>query len=571
MVQSSEILLEDLRERVTVDGLTPSAIERLHHMMISAATRLPVLDGLFLYDERGNWVVNSRAGEPDHSLNNSDRGYFEYHRTHTDLGVHIDQPVRSRSGGAWILPISVRFDKPDGSFGGVILATVSIDFLQRFYQTFEPGAGGSITLLSEQGILIARNPADEKVIGTDVSARPVFKGIAPGAPTSTYEYRSSVDNIVRIGSMQRVLEYPLMMLVSHSSVEVLADWWSSAMRYFTIGCIATASMIFLGFRMAEQVRVRADAERRYRLLAEYSSDAILCATMSGDRIYVSPSFSILTGWSNEESLNIRWSEMVHPEDRTHVADALNALKNGAELVNSTFRYIRKDGAFLWVEARLQIIPGINPSDRQFIANLRDITKRKAAEDAIVVLNGVLAAQANTDGLTGLANRRRFDEALSSEWFRSSRTGSPISLLMIDVDRFKLYNDRYGHQQGDACLKAISAAIEQAVRRPGDLVARYGGEEIVVLLPETDEAGAGEVAENVRRSIEQAALDHLENPPWSFVTASIGVATHRSHSAEGMASTDLLSRADEALYRAKRGGRNRVVCAEIQEKPAGRWA
>lgn len=218
---------------------------------------------------------------------------------------------------------------------------------------------------------------------------------------------------------------------------------------------------------------------------------------------------------------------------------------------------------------MQIIPGASPAEWQFIANLRDITKRKAAEDAIIVLNEVLAAQANTDGLTGLANRRRFDQALESEWSRSSRRGSPISLLMIDVDRFKHYNDRYGHQQGDICLMAISAAIARTAHRPGDLIARYGGEEIVVLLPETDEVGAREVAENTRRAIEQAAIEHLENPPWGFATASIGVATHRPNAVEGAIAADLISRADEALYRAKRGGRNQVVSAEDQARPLGK--
>jgi diguanylate cyclase (GGDEF)-like protein/PAS domain S-box-containing protein len=557
VVKTSETVLVDLRERVTIDRLAPESLERLHRSMEAAVHQLPMLDGLFIYDEAGNWIVNSRLGTPDPSLNNADRTYFQYHRSHDDIGPHVDQPIRSRSGGGWILPISMRLNKPDGSFGGVLLATVSIDFLQRFYQTFDPGAGGSITLLSAQGLIIARNPPDERSIGADVSGRSFFRQITPDLVADTFEYVSAIDDVARLGSVRRVDDYPLLLLVSHSAVGILSDWWSDAIRYLTIGCIAAASLIFLGIRMAEQIRVREEAEQRYRLLAEYSSDAILCATMNGHRIYVSPSFSNLTGWSNEESLRIHWSAMVHPDDQVSVDAALSALKNGAEQVTSTFRYIRKDGTLLWVEARMHIIPAAD-GERQFIANMRDVTKRKAAEDAVTVLNAVLAAQAKTDSLTGLANRRHFDESLDFEWSRAMRTGSKLSLLMIDVDRFKLYNDRYGHQQGDTCLKAISDGIARGARRPGDLVARYGGEEIVVLLPDTDEPGTLEIGERIRASIETNALQHEDNLPWGVATASIGTATLEPDAIECREASQLIALADQALYDAKRAGRNRVV-------------
>ena len=436
VVKTSETVLEGLRERITADGLAPESLGRLHDSMTAAADRLPMLDGLFVYDAAGNWVVNSRPGTPDPSLNNADRAYFQYHRTHDDLAVHVDRTIQSRSGGGWILPVSVRFNRSDGSFGGVILATVSIDFLQRFYQAFDPGAGGAITLLSAQGIIIARNPAEARMIGADVSGTSFFRQITPGTVAGTFRYLSSIDNVTRLGSMHRIADYPLVVAVSHSAVEALADWWSDAIRYLTIGCIAAASFIFLGIRMAEQIRVREDAERRYRLLAEYSTDAILCATMSGHRLYVSPSFATLTGWSEAESLRVHWTAMVHPEDRDSLDAALTALKDGADHVTATYRYIRSDGSSLWVESNMQIVPGTDADERQFVANMRDITKRKAAEDAVIVLNEVLAAQAKTDGLTGIANRRHFDEALAFEWSRAMRTGSPLSLLMIDVDRFK---------------------------------------------------------------------------------------------------------------------------------------
>jgi len=247
---------------------------------------------------------------------------------------------------------------------------------------------------------------------------------------------------------------------------------------------------------------------------------------------------------------------------------LTALKDGADQVTATYRYIRKDGSLLWVESNMQIVPGTDADERQFVANMRDITQRKAAEDAVVVLNAVLAAQARTDSLMGIANRRRFDEALEHEWARALRTGSTLSLLMIDVDRFKLYNDRYGHQQGDLCLKAIADAVAQAARRPGDLVARYGGEEIGVLLPETDADGASEIAERVRASIEASAIEHRDSVPWGIVTASLGAATLKPIATDEPAAASLVELADRALYQAKRAGRNQVVAFASTPRTSG---
>jgi diguanylate cyclase (GGDEF)-like protein len=151
-----------------------------------------------------------------------------------------------------------------------------------------------------------------------------------------------------------------------------------------------------------------------------------------------------------------------------------------------------------------------------------------------------------DALTGVDNRRRFDEALDREWRRSSRSGSPLSLLMIDVDRFKEYNDTRGHQAGDECLRAVAVVLRECLSRAADVVARYGGEEFAVLLPDSDLAGARCVAERLRARVE-------ERTP---VTISAGVATMAA--AQAIWPTALVSAADDALYEAKRQGRNRVV-------------
>jgi diguanylate cyclase (GGDEF)-like protein len=194
---------------------------------------------------------------------------------------------------------------------------------------------------------------------------------------------------------------------------------------------------------------------------------------------------------------------------------------------------------------------IYAADGQLLAvieTLRDVTEQKLAQTALERL-------ATLDGLTGIANRRHFDERLQNEWSRASRANAPLSLIMADVDYFKRYNDTYGHQQGDECLKAVSAVLQRLAFRVSDLAARYGGEEFAVILPNTDLKGACEVAERIRAEVEAAALPHGGNEVAPCVTLSLGVAT-LFPDAEGQSKT-LVSQADQALYQAKKEGRNRV--------------
>ncbi|WP_018991970.1 diguanylate cyclase domain-containing protein [Aromatoleum toluclasticum] len=174
-----------------------------------------------------------------------------------------------------------------------------------------------------------------------------------------------------------------------------------------------------------------------------------------------------------------------------------------------------------------------------------------------------------DGLTGIANRRTFDATLSREWRRSARSGAPISLMVVDVDCFKQFNDAYGHQVGDECLKAVARALAGNTRRPVDLVARYGGEEFAVVLPDTDAQGAAIVGESMRRAVEALAITHRHSTAARVVTVSLGIAVTRPERSDDGGFATLLTRADEALYRAKRDGRNRWHLAVASELAAAR--
>lgn len=176
---------------------------------------------------------------------------------------------------------------------------------------------------------------------------------------------------------------------------------------------------------------------------------------------------------------------------------------------------------------------------------RELRRRQRAEDQ-------LACLAATDGLTGLDNRRQMDTSMETEWSRAQRSGKPLSMLMIDVDHFKAFNERHGHQGGDQALRKVAQTIASNIRRPGDMAARYGGEEFVVVLPETDSKGALNIAENVRKAIETLPPFPGDEQP---ITVSIGVASQMVHSGDKLAA--FFGIADKALYQAKNNGRNRV--------------
>ena len=212
-----------------------------------------------------------------------------------------------------------------------------------------------------------------------------------------------------------------------------------------------------------------------------------------------------------------------------------------------------------------------PSHTELLARIRsalrlktEMNQRKAREEDLLVLNDRLAEVnrelerlSTTDSLTGLANRRSFNEFLSREWLREQREQKPFSVIMIDIDHFKKYNDAYGHLEGDVCLQKVSLALQRALCRAGALLARYGGEEFLCLLPETDHAGAELVAQHVLESIRAANIPHTGSE-FQIVTVSIGLACVPANTKESQ--TDWLKKADAALYEAKCNGRNRIVDA-----------
>jgi diguanylate cyclase (GGDEF)-like protein/PAS domain S-box-containing protein len=238
---------------------------------------------------------------------------------------------------------------------------------------------------------------------------------------------------------------------------------------------------------------------------------------------------------------------------TYVAKTRAALKSGGE-----WEIELTDGR--WLYARASPVP-----DGGYISVVSDITERKRAELALSELNHKLAELANVDGLTGLTNRRAFDEALDAELRRSARSGTPLGLLLIDVDHFKAFNDTYGHPEGDDCLKAVAKVLTETLNRPGDLPARYGGEEFAAILPDTDAKGAMAIAEAIRVAVRHRAIAQ-DGTPTGILTVSIGVSAYAQGGAASMA--ELVQAADDALYAAKAAGRDRVVMGGVDKVKAG---
>lgn len=302
--------------------------------------------------------------------------------------------------------------------------------------------------------------------------------------------------------------------------------------------------------MAERARLTArvsESETRYRMLADYSHDVVVRMRADGQRLYVSPSARDILGWEPDELLQPSQA-LVHPEDRAVQLQTIAAVVASGNPVTAIYRLRHKQGHYVWMEAVARPIPSADGTATDIIFAGRDITERVAAEQALQASREELEMQARVDSLTGLANRRQFDERLALALGRSRRHGLAVALMYMDIDHFKKVNDDFGHAAGDEVLRVFGQRLSACVRS-GDLVARLGGDEFVVLVEDLSTCGAAEVI--ARKLIaamgEGIAIDGVT----LHVTTSIGIA----FSMHPAIAKVLTSTADAALYTAKKAGRN----------------
>lgn len=306
-----------------------------------------------------------------------------------------------------------------------------------------------------------------------------------------------------------------------------------------------------------------ESEKRYRFITENSTDIISRHNADGSIVYISPIVENILGYKPEELIE---TFIENPPKTRSIINLIDhkvmQLKKG-EIYTFSYEMQKKNGEFIFLESTVKAF--YEEDDRTiagFIAVSRDITERKLFEEKLQRTNEFLKQLSTMDGLTGIANRRRFDEFLENECHRSAESGLPLSLIMFDIDFFKLYNDTYGHQAGDDCLKKIASTINLRINRSSDLFARYGGEEFAIVLPGTKLSGAAKVAESVRAAVENIKIPHSQSKVSDFVTISVGVVSTESVLPK---SNLIIEKADDALYCAKKLGRNRIVKVEQTEE------
>lgn len=434
--------LLDLSERIETDGLGQDQRLRLQKIMQTQANNFPQLHGTFVYDAQGDWILTSN-GKPLSHANNADRAYFKYHVTHNNNTIYIGEVIRSRSTGDLIIPVSRRLNNPDGSFAGVVIATLYVDYFRQFYNTFALNNNASLSLILSDGTILYRRPYNEEAIGKNISRSVLFREILPRSPLGNVTMLSQFDNVERVYGYSRVERYPLVITAGLSKQDVLAEWRSDASLFVIGGGVLLTILLALGLVLIRQIN--------------------------------------------------------------------HSVQTEVELMRT--------------------------------------------RDQLTQMNHTLEELALLDSLTGLANRRQFDIALKNEMTRAARNDRYVALLMLDIDYFKQFNDIYGHVAGDQCLQQLGRMLQSMANRPGDLMARYGGEELAIILPDTNLQGAVAFAERVLEGIRKLQIAH-SGSPLGIITASIGASAKIPHPYNDTPLT-LVSIADSALYTAKKGGKNQV--------------
>ena len=275
--------------------------------------------------------------------------------------------------------------------------------------------------------------------------------------------------------------------------------------------------------------------------------------------YIGPQIEELLGWLPESWVGAQdWAERMHIDERASVVDFCVSQSKAGVDHEVDYRALTKAGGYVWIRDVVHVVRNPDGTVDSLIGFMFDISERKRTEEKLLELQKELEDLSFRDGLTGIANRRRFDALLDLEWKAARRTKRPISLVMFDIDFFKQYNDLYGHICGDDCLKRVAETLRTGAARPRDFVARFGGEEFVLVLPETDETGAANIGARCREAVLQQRIPHEASEVAQSVTVSVGVATIVPSADDEP--VRIIETADKCLYRAKQGGRNSLVVA-----------
>jgi diguanylate cyclase (GGDEF)-like protein/PAS domain S-box-containing protein len=300
--------------------------------------------------------------------------------------------------------------------------------------------------------------------------------------------------------------------------------------------------------------------RLYAKVIENTLQAIIITDASGKIVFANEAFVKQTGYALEE-LKGQTPRILKSgkQDNQFYNELWSTLLEAGQWQGELWNR-DKHGRLYYEILNISVIRDELGTLTNFVAISSDITTHKLENEKLEEVNVMLQQLSSIDGLTSIANRRYFDESLEREWRRAIRKKTELSLVMIDIDHFKSFNDTYGHLSGDECIKSVAQVLNSSVNRPGDLAARFGGEEFVVMLPDTEPDGALKVARLIRDTIEALQITHGGSPDNKYVTVSLGVATISPELKND--SKELVFAADQALYEAKENGRNRVSAVRL---------
>jgi diguanylate cyclase (GGDEF)-like protein/PAS domain S-box-containing protein len=479
----------------------------------------------------------------------------------------FDWTIRCRGGRHFAARLSVTAIQVDGELTGFTLVARDPKGLhqveqalreseERFRGAFEHSPVG-MALVSPEGFWLQTNPALCRMLGyTEAELRRrTFSDVSHPDDVGI-----SVTRVCELLSGGRD-QYQLRKRYLHKNRRVV---WVNANVSLVRGpdrrplyLVAQILDVTAQRRAEEALR---ESEERFRDLFENASDLIQCADATGRLLYVNRAWCAKLGYTEREAQSLAQDRVIHPDDVERCRATFKRLMNGEPCGTVEGRFVTRDGHIVYVEGNVSCC--FRDGKPALLRGIfRDVTERRATEKLLddyrrnlEDANGRLAAAnsrleelATTDPLTGLKNRLVLQQQLEEEHKRALRYEAPLSLVLLDVDHFKSFNDTFGHPAGDEVLKRLARILQDSARTT-DIVARFGGEEFAILLPSTDFEGAINLAERFRRAVESVSWDRRP------VTASFGVAACTPNMTEPSA---LVSAADAAMYRAKQGGRNRV--------------
>ena len=279
--------------------------------------------------------------------------------------------------------------------------------------------------------------------------------------------------------------------------------------------------------------------------------------------YIGPQIEKVLGWKQDSWRTVEdWAMRMHENDRAWVVDFCVAQSISGVDHEADYRALTINGEYIWIRDVVHVVRKPNGEVDGLVGFMFDISERKKQEQELETLKKQLEEYSYKDGLTGIANRRFFEDSYQREWLNAQREQQPLTIMLLDIDYFKQYNDYNGHILGDACLKQIAQILKKSLSRPRDLVARFGGEEFVLILPDTSQASAIEVVERILQSIRTADICHSSSPLDQRLSVSLGVKTIiPTQKNDKMA---FLKEVDQNLYLAKEQGRNGYVIQDAED-------